>query len=343
MASLKRPDPKGTIRRRLIADGSRHHITLPKTNNFRKRDPSQPADLSLLPRDQAACIGADPNGQACLTEREQYDQVGVSEILDEEKLDSIEVGVKATLFDNRLNLNVAAYYGEWENQKGRSTFAINESCKTQADLDDNSIDCDFIGDFKKIAGTDQAFFNARNADVAGDAEIHGLEIEAFAKLSDSWTASATYGWAETEYTDYVFNFVAPIAGFSQMKGNTMPRYPEHMFSASTTYTGELNADWSWFVRGDYAFFGETFVDESNLAKCDSYDKVDARFGLERDDLRVELWVRNVFDSDEWAACARWTDFDRPSVFPSLTQFQGVAVTPLDPRQIGIKFVYNVGG
>ena len=99
----------------------------------------------------------------------------------EEKLDSIEVGVKATLFDNRLNLNVAAYYGEWENQKGRSTFAINESCKTQADLDDNSIDCDFIGDFKKIAGTDQAFFNARNADVAGDAEIHGLEIE-FRKL-----------------------------------------------------------------------------------------------------------------------------------------------------------------
>jgi hypothetical protein len=64
--------------------------------------------------------------------------------------------------------------------------------------------------------------------------------------------------------------------------------------------------------------------------------VNARAGIERKDVRVELWVKNLFNDDNWAACARWTDFTRPIDFSYFTYYQGVAVTPQNKRQFGIK-------
>ena len=81
---------------------------------------------------------------------------------------------------------------------------------------------------------------------------------------------------------------------------------------------------------------KTWVSVANLASCNDYVLVNGRAGIERDDLRVELWVKNLFDNDDWSACARWTDFSRPIDFGFFTFYQGVAVTPQNKRQFGLK-------
>ncbi len=84
------------------------------------------------------------------------------------------------------------------------------------------------------------------------------------------------------------------------------------------------------------YVGKTYVDESNLAYCKDYTLGNLRFGGEKEGLRIEGFVKNVFDDDSWAACARWTDFDSAPSLGQLTTYQGVAVTPNMPRQYGIR-------
>ena len=80
------------------------------------------------------------------------------------------------------------------------------------------------------------------------------------------------------------------------------------------------------LSGNINYFGETYADESNLAKCDSYTKVNASGGIERDNIRIELYVNNLTDEEAYSACARWTDFATPNSFAFLTASQGISVT-----------------
>jgi hypothetical protein len=175
--------------------------------------------------------------------------------------------------------------------------------------------------------------------VPGTSTLWGVEAEGALLVTERWDLRATLTWAKSEYDDFIFNFVQPIAGFTQMKGNQNARFPEWSGSLSSGYTAPIEgSDWSWFVNGDLNYVGKTFVDESNLAYCKDYTLGNLRFGGEKEGLRVEGFVKNVFDDDSWAACARWTDFDSAPSLGQLTTFQGVAVTPQMPRQYGLRVV-----
>jgi outer membrane receptor protein involved in Fe transport len=78
------------------------------------------------------------------------------------------------------------------------------------------------------------------------------------------------------------------------------------------------------------------VDESNLAKLDSYNLFNLRIGMEWENLMAELFVMNLTDEEAWQTGARWTDFSSPSQFAFLTAKQGVAVSPLDKREVGLR-------
>jgi len=273
-------------------------------------------------------------------ELEQYRaaQPNVLRFLDEEELDSMEIGWKGTLLDGRATLNVAIYSADWENQKGRSSAVVNESCR-EADLTSTTRICTNVGDpVKDIEGN--LLTNVRNFNTMGDSEINGIEIEGNISLNDNWTLAGTLGMADSEFTDYQFDFLKPVAGFSQMAGNTMPRYPEDSASLSASYKNTMNNGWDMFFRADLNYFGETFADESNMAVCDSYTLMNARGGVQKDNLRMELYVNNVADEEAWTACSRWSDFASPSAFAVFTAFQGISVSPLRPRNIGLRISYD---
>ena len=55
---------------------------------------------------------------------------------------------------------------------------------------------------------------------------------------------------------------------------------------------------------------------------------------------MEVYVSNVGDEEAWTACARWSDFASPSAFALFTASQGISVTPLRPRNVGIRISYD---
>ncbi|MEZ5486671.1 MAG: TonB-dependent receptor [Steroidobacteraceae bacterium] len=267
---------------------------------------------------------------------------GIAGIIKGDELDMYEIGWKQEWLDRRARTNLAAYYGKWENQKGRTLFVIQEDCGSFAHGGVGGATAaqgcpNGATGLPAMAAAGGPHFNTRNANVPGNSTLWGLEAEGQILVTERLDLRGTLTWAKSEYDDFIFNFVQPIAGFTQMKGNQNARFPEWSGSIAASYTAPIEgSDWSWFVNGDLNYVGKTFVDESNLAYCKDYTLGNLRFGGEKDGLRVEAFVKNVFDDDSWAACARWTDFDSAPSLAQLTTYQGVAVTPNMPRQYGIR-------
>ena len=257
-----------------------------------------------------------------------------------DELKMLELGWKQQWLDRRAQTNIAAYWGDWKNMKGRTLFVVTEDCGSFAHGGVAGATA-ANGCPNGPNGLPATTINSRNANVSGTSKLHGLEFEGSILLTENWDARATFTWASSKYDDFIFNFVKPIAGFTQMKGNQNARFPEFSGSLSTGYTAPLgNTDWKWFVNGDLNYVGKTYVDESNLAYCKSYTLGNVRVGGEKHGLRLEGYVKNVTDNDSWAACARWTDFDAAPSLGLLTFYQGIAVTPNMPRQYGIRASYK---
>jgi outer membrane receptor protein involved in Fe transport len=266
-------------------------------------------------------------------------------VVEGDELDMFEIGWKQRWREGRASTNIAAYYGQWDFQKGRSLAVIQEDCGSPSHpatfdpmtgLTTNGCPGGNNG-APAVNANGTPFLNSRNFNVAGNSKIWGVEFEGALLIADRWDSKVTLTYAKSEYSDFTFNFVAPIAQFTQMRGNSNARFPEWSGSFASGYTAPLrDTGWEWFVNGDISYFGKAFVDESNLAQCDAYSLANVRIGAEKDNLRLEGFVRNVFDDDSWAACARWTDFDNAPSLALLTAVQGVAVTPQNPRQYGIR-------
>jgi iron complex outermembrane receptor protein len=281
-------------------------------------------------------------------ERAQYlaQDPRISESLPAETLEAWEVGIKQTLLDGRLQLNFAYYDYTWENIKGRSSFIINETCRPDDIGQDAACNPDFgieAGDPKQIlnpeTGELEPFFNSRNIILPGNADIKGWEVETTWTPMDDLVLQFNYSYIDSQYTDYEFNFVKPIAGFAQMAGNQTPRQPKTSYNAAMIKYFDL-ANHPTYVRLDYIHQGKSYVDESNLAYIAGYPLVHLRAGVSTDDYLIEVFVKNLLDEDAWMTGSRWTDFSSPTQFAYLTAKQGVALSPLDKRELGIRVNYR---
>lgn len=270
----------------------------------------------------------------------------LKETLDAETLEAWEIGWKQVFWGGRGQMNLAVYDYVWENIKGRSQYPINFTCRPEEmDLVVQCSSANGIqaGDPEQIPGPDGQlipYYFPANVLAPGDAKIRGAELEAQVAFTDSLSGGIGVSYIDSKYTDYLFNFVEPIAGFKQMAGRSTPRQPKWSGNANLTWNGKLGGRDS-YLRGDWIYTGESFVDESNLAYVDSYQVVNVRSGLRlRDQWQVELFVTNLFEEEGWATGARRTDFARAIQLPSLNSFQGVVVTPLDKREFGVRINFT---
>ncbi len=266
--------------------------------------------------------------------------------LDAETLDAWEIGWKQGFAESRGQINLAAYHYTWENIKGRSSFPVNETCKpgdVNVLAECNPRNGIAAGDPKQIPGPDGnliLFYNTKNLLLPGNATINGAELEMWFRFTESLSGQLGVSYIDSKFDDYVFNFVKPVAGYSQMAGNSTPRQPKWGASADLTWNTTLFAR-SSYVRGDWKYTGKQFVDESNLAYIDSYNIVNARFGMNlNEEWLVEFFVTNLFDEKAWQSGARRTNFARPTQLALLTGFQGVNVAPLDKRELGLRFNFK---
>lgn len=279
-------------------------------------------------------------------ERAQYlwQDARIRESLDAETLDAWEIGWKQTFRDGRGWFNVALYHYTWENIKGRSSFSINETCRatdvvTLAECDPaNGIR---VGDPQQLPGLDGGLvplFSQRSTLLPGNATIKGMELESRFRFNDHLVGYIGASYIDSKYDDYSFNRIEQ-PGYTQMAGNSTPRQPRWSGTASMTRNMSLFRKPA-YLRGDIFYTGSNYVDEANLAYIDDYYLVNVRLGMDlNSNWSLEFFSTNLLDKKAWQIGARWSDFSLPSQLPTVTAFNGVAVAPLDRREVGLRVNY----
>ncbi len=239
---------------------------------------------------------------------------------EEEELDNFEVGFKQEF--NRLYFSAVFYMLDWSNLKTRQSV-------TTVDPDTG------------VQRVQNLQFNA------GDAELSGIEIEGGFSLGENWSGTFMLNWSDGEYGALVCGFSPfkkPITpgdrfGSRDCSGSRPARYPEWQGAVSGVWTDTLQGgNWDYYVRVDGEYFGEAYNEEANFSTMGDFWRWNLRGGFERDQLRLEAYVRNLFDDDNYLAAARWSDFSGTSLFSFLNS-QGVAVTPAEKRTIGLRAAY----
>jgi iron complex outermembrane receptor protein len=239
----------------------------------------------------------------------QIGSVGVFN--DEETLENYEIGWRQQWLGGRFFYALVGYFMDWEDQKTRQGVVI---------LDDADVP-----------------FVLNVSSNAGSSELKGIELEGAFSL-ERWSGNFMVNWADGEFTEFECGFT-PFLPDVNCAGNTPARYPEWSAFATTTWTDTFNTEWDYFVRLDGTYTGEAFIDESNFAWTEDFWVFDLRGGFEKEGLRVEAFVTNIFDDDNYLAGARGTDFSGPG-FLDFTSDQGVHLTPPEKRRFGVKVVFE---
>lgn len=246
-------------------------------------------------------------------ERQQaFDQTGGTDFVEEEELENFELGWKQRFLDNRASLSLAGYYMKWKNQVTRVQAVIFNPAHPAAN---------------PVTGTRAIELLVS----AGKTDLWGVELEGNARVAEGLDLGLTFAWAASEYKEFYCGFVVRFTGSADCAGNSSPRFPEFSGSVSANYSRPLNDEWNGFVRGEALYFGDAYIDESNLAWTEDYTTVNLRIGAETETLRLELWARNLLDDDYYTAGARASDFTNGFNFNQ----QGASVSSSIGRQVGL--------
>jgi iron complex outermembrane receptor protein len=184
---------------------------------------------------------------------------------DDESVDSFELGLKSTLFDKRLRLNIAAYLSKHADYQVFSFVQLSNG------------------------GT------ALNVSNAGELTSKGIEIEAEAAPTDWLTLFANYGYNDASFDSFA-NGGGPGVDFD---GNRAADAPKHNLNLGVATDFDLGFA-QLVLQGDYNYRSSFFSNPDNLAVNlnGSLEQVNLRAGLDFGNVSVFGWMRNAFDVTE---------------------------------------------
>lgn len=192
-----------------------------------------------------------------------------------ETVDSFEVGLKSRLLDNRLQLNLAAF---WDEKKDMQ-----------------------ISVFTGRTATESFVLNA------GKARIRGIELEAVAQPSDDLTITGSFALLDSKYKEFIEN------GIDEANNRAFIHAPKYQINLSTDWTawrgsswGKLNLVADMKFQDSYYNFPYALVGTSpggqNATNTISPDRtvIDARAVLSDlpiagGDWQLSVWGKNLFN------------------------------------------------
>jgi iron complex outermembrane recepter protein len=183
------------------------------------------------------------------------------QVVDPETVDNYEVGVKSTFLDQRLRVNVAAFWMDYS-------------------------------DLQQLRLADVAGAVARTVQAnAAESTIRGVELEGSARVLDSLSADWSYAYLDARYDEYVFDETADFSG------NRLPRAPEHAASLALNYSrslpiAELAGRVAYAWRD--SFFFESDNNEINQATDErALGLLDASLAVARGAWSLTFWGTNL--------------------------------------------------
>lgn len=117
------------------------------------------------------------------------------------------------------------------------------------------------------------------------------------------------------------------------------RFRKWAGSLYSTYTHPIGGEWdNIYYRGDVKYRGESVTGATNLAFTGDYSLVNAR--LEKEDLRLELYIKNLFDEDSWVGGWESSDFTAFGDRFLGSENLGISLIPQDKRTFGFRASYS---
>ncbi|MBB3034862.1 TonB-dependent receptor [Alteriqipengyuania lutimaris] len=224
-----------------------------------------------------------------------------------ETVDSYEIGLKTSLFDRRVALNLAGFIANYED------YQVNQ--------------------FVDLGGG-QTTIRITNA---AEVETRGIELEATLRATDSLTLQGSAGVLDATYAA----FPGGGSGGSDISGNRLASAPKFSGSAGATYARDLDSRGTRLtLHADLTHTGGYFTTEDNVKTStlalgaqvpfgyiDDTTLVNARaaLALPGDHFELAVWARNL--TDERGALDSLRDFFGTIVeSPRMGRTYGVTVT-----------------
>jgi iron complex outermembrane receptor protein len=188
-----------------------------------------------------------------------------------EKVTAYEVGEKATLFDRRVNLNVAAFYNDYRNEQ---VFAAVPQLLT-------------TGTGQQIEGTTQLLTNAKKA------HTEGVEVQLTAVPVHGLTLDLQSAWLMARLDDAglpLFN------GVSSLNGKQLANAPRFTFSGVVDYKLDLANGDDVNVRWNSNYRSHVWFDSTNDPYIQQSPYWLHNFNLEYESHQgwaVGVFVRNI--------------------------------------------------
>jgi iron complex outermembrane receptor protein len=228
---------------------------------------------------------------------------------------SYELGIKSSLLEDRLRLNLAVYDTRFK---------------------------DFQGQFHDPSIPPLGAFVVGNA---GELRTRGAELEFIARPSQAFTLSGGVTYADAVFADFkrAACWGTPatqpgcVGGVFDASGVTMPNAPKWTYSVQGLYQRRLGTRLSGFASLDGYWRGRVndSLGDPNMVR-DAYGLLGAALGVSDDDAgwRLSVWVRNLLDQHYTGT---------------------IIVTPLSPgsysqfpvedarRMAGVTLTYRAGG
>jgi iron complex outermembrane recepter protein len=178
-----------------------------------------------------------------------------------EKSDNYEVGIKNSLLNNRLKLNLTAFYFQQKDQQVSTTRD----------------------------GVNYATLNVGNMNNAG------LEVEVAAipakNLQVEWTASASH----SDYQKLEL-FDGGTLAIKNYKGNQAIYNPAVQSMLAIQYgvpISKSTQNYKPFIRGEFRYIGEYQLNFENTESQEGYGLLNARAGITSKHVDIAFWVRNL--------------------------------------------------
>jgi iron complex outermembrane receptor protein len=233
---------------------------------------------------------------------------------------NMELGIKQSLLDGKLQYSLAAYQIDWENQVTLSAVFNSAACIAAGTFNTPACPLSASGSFVLLPNT---------------ARIRGLEFSTLANVNANWNLGLNLDYKDAKWISYYDSGQGGFTGgATRFDGNTLTRVPKISGALNATFTAPLVGAWAWYTRGDVTYQGKTFADNENIAEIEGYARANLRVGARTKDTTIELFVKNLFDDKHWDSGYKLTDL----AASPLTSFskQGIAVYAPDRREIGVR-------
>lgn len=230
-------------------------------------------------------------------------------IIEEEKIDNYEAGIKTVLMGGKVRFNAAVYHMKWTNQQNNDILTTSTGIGYSVTLN------------------------------KGSSRVNGFEMEASVTPTRGLNFRATASYNDAKYSKFCsLNYGLLLTGVStcvDVSGNTLEAQPPIQVSFGGDYTYDISDTLALFARSSVSLTDKKYDSEMNLAYAPSAVILDSQIGVKIGDATIEIFCRNCTDNRSFS---RITRFSLPGALATTgsADNQTIVAAFRKPRQIGVK-------